>query len=312
VPDVRSIQAGEQCLEVAARAPSLLVCISGGASSLVCVPSDGVTLRMKQHVTRALLASGAPIADVNVVRKHLSLIKGGGLSRAAGEAPVFTLIMSDVVRGQLSDVGSGPTLPDATTVDDAKKIVKKWLPGTDFASLPFAETGDVPNSVEAKIVVAPSDLARAMSSRLKHKGYTVVVRKPTQAPVERVAKDILATAKRLRPGQAAIGVGEPSLKVPEGTRGRGGRSTHLAALVGKALPPGYLFGAFATDGVDGASNTAGAIVDGAFAERVGVEAIDRAIAAYDTGTLHASAGTAMMEAPTGQNLADLHVILRLP
>lgn len=310
VPDDRSLDAAEQCLEFAARAPSLLVCISGGASALVCAPCDGMTLKSKQAVTRALLASGAPISDVNVVRKHLSRIKGGGLARAAGDAPVFTLVQSDVVRGHIYDVGSGPTVSDPSTIADAKKIVKRWAP--ECGILPFVETGEVPNSVDAKIVGGPMDLARSMSSRLKQKGFTVTLRKPTQAPVERVAKDILAAAKKLRPGEAAIGVAEPSLKVPFGMTGRGGRSTHLAALVGKSLPPGYQFGAFATDGVDGCSGTAGAIVDGAFAERAGVEVIDHALATFDTGTLHLAKGTAVPEGPTGHNLADLHVLVRMP
>lgn len=310
VPDERSVAAAEQCLQFAARAPSLLACISGGASSLVCAPSEGVTLAMKQAVTRALLASGAPIADVNVVRKHLSRIKGGGLARAAGEAPVFTLVMSDLVRGHMRDVGSGPTMSDPSTVAQARKIVQRWTP--EFADLPLSKTGEVNNAMEAKVVVGPEDLARAMSSRLRQKGFTVELRKPTQAPVEKVARSLLAAAKRLRPGEATIGVGEPSLKVPAAATGHGGRSTHLATLVGKALPSGYLFGAFATDGVDGCSGTAGAVVDGAFVERAGADFIERALAGFDTGTLHLAAGTALMECPTGHNLADLHVLVRLP
>lgn len=311
VPDARSLDAADQCLEFAARAPSLLVCISGGASSLVCAPSDGITLRTKQALTHALLVSGAPIADVNVVRKHLSRIKGGGLARAAGEAPVFTLVMSDVVRGHMRDVGSGPTLPDPSTIAQAKKIVKKWVPGPEYANLPFVPTGEVPNSVDAKEVVGPDDLARAMSSRLRQRGLTVTLRKPTLAPVERVAKEYLAAVEKMRPGEALLGVGEPSLKVPRDAKGRGGRSTHLATLVGRELPSGFMFGAFATDGVDGCSRTAGAIVDGTFRERAGVDTIARSLATFDTGTLHLAVDTALMENPTGHNLADLHVLVRL-
>lgn len=310
VPDSRSVDAADLCLDFAARAPSLLACISGGASSLVCAPSEGVTLKTKQLLTKALLSSGARISDVNTVRKHLSRIKGGGLARAAGEVPVFTLIMSDVVKGTMDDVGSGPTLADTSNVAEAKKIVKKYAP--EFLKLPFVKTGDVPNSVDARVVVAPDDLARKMSSRLRQKGFTVSLRKPTQAPVTQVAKELLAAAKKMAPGEALIGVGEPSLKIPPEATGRGGRNSHLAALVGKELPSGYQFGAFATDGVDGSSGTAGAIVDGAFVERAGSDTIAREIARFNTGPLHLAAGTALMENPTGHNLADLHVLVRLP
>lgn len=309
LPDERSVEAAEHCLDFAARAPSLLVLVSGGASSLVCAPSKGVTLETKRAVTRALLASGAPIGDMNIVRKHLSRIKGGGLARAAGEVPVFTLIMSDVVRGHMRDVGSGPTLGDPSTVAQAKSIVQKWAPA--FATLPFAKTGKVTTTIEPQVVVAPEDLARAMSSRLRQKGFSVTLRKPTQAAATRVANELLAAAKQLRPGEALVGMGEPSLRLPE-VHGRGGRSTHLATLVGRSLPSGYVFGAFATDGVDGSSGTAGAVVDGAFALRAGEDMIEHALTTFDTGTLHLATGTALMENPTGHNLADLHVLLRLP
>ena len=308
LPDERSVAAGAMCLEFAARAPSLLVLVSGGASALACAPAPGVTLAQKQAVTRALLRSGAPIGDINVVRKHLSRIKGGGLARAAGEAPVFTLVMSDVVRGHPRDVGSGPTMSDPSTVAQARKIVQKWAP--DYADLPFAKTGMVGNSVDAKVVVAPDDLARAMSSRLRHRDFKVTLRRPTTAPVARVARALLKEAARMAPGEALVGVAEPSLKIPPDATGRGGRSTHLAALVGKDLPSGYTFGAFATDGIDGTSDTAGAIVDGAFVERAGAEEIARALATFDTGTLHLRAGTALPAEPTGHNLADLHVLVR--
>jgi hydroxypyruvate reductase len=309
VPDARSVHAGDQCLEFAARAPSLLVLISGGASSLVCAPSAGVTLKTKQTVTRRLLESGAPVTDVNVVRKHLSRIKGGGLARAAGDAPIFTIVMSDVVKGKPEDVGSGPSLSDGSTIASARKIVAKWAP--DLGELPFVKTGKVKNAFDLKVVVAPSDLARAMSSRLKQRSYAVTIRPPTVAPAEHLAKEYLRVAKTLKPGEALIGVAEPSVKLPPGVQGRGGRSTHLATLVGRALPPGYVFGAFATDGVDGSSGTAGAVVDDSFAYGAGKGVIDYALATFDTGSLHLAQGTALPEDPTGHNLADLHVLLCL-
>lgn len=308
LPDQRSVDAAEECLLFAAAAPSLLVLVSGGASSLVCAPVDGVTLAMKQRVTRALIRSGAPIAEVNIVRKHLSRIKGGGLARAAGDAPVFTLIVSDVVRGAPEDVGSGPSVADASTVKRARKIVDRWAP--ELGALPFAKTGKVKNSVGVKVVVAPQDLARAMSSRLRQRGIKVDVRDPSDAKVEKLASEYLTAAAAMKPGEAIVRVAEPSVVVPPDAKGRGGRSTHLAALVGKDLPAGFQFAALATDGVDGTSDTGGAIVNGNFRDYVDETALERALADLDTGPLHLQAGTAVDASPTGHNLADLHVLVR--
>lgn len=308
IPDQRSVEAAEECLMFAAAAPSLLVLVSGGASSLVCAPIEGVTLRTKQSVTRALIQSGAPIAEVNIVRKHLSRIKGGGLARAAGEAPVFTLIVSDVVHGAPEDVGSGPSLADTTSVKRAQKILQRWAP--DLGMLPFAKTGKVKNDVGVKVVVAPKDLARAMSSRLRQRGIKVEVRDPSDAKVEKLAKEYLTAAATMKPGEAIVRVAEPSVAVPANAKGRGGRSTHLATLVGKELPAGFQFAALATDGVDGSSDTGGAIVGGDFLDYVDEKALERALADFDTGPLHLQAGTSVDANPTGHNLADLHVLIR--
>ncbi|MBX3232691.1 MAG: DUF4147 domain-containing protein [Labilithrix sp.] len=306
LPDARSVTAADLCFGVAARAASLLVLVSGGASALVCAPAPGVTLKDKRAVTQALLESGAPIADINVVRKHLSRIKGGGLARAAGGVPVYTLAMSDVVKGGLHDVGSGPSVGDPSTVAQARRVVARWAP--KYADLPFVKTGRTGANVGGDVVIAPADLARAMSSRLRQRDITVRVLRPSDAPLERLAKEYLRAAKTLAPGHALVRVAEPSLTVTG--EGRGGRSTHLATLVGRQLPSGCIFAAFATDGVDGTSDTAGAVVDDTFVARAGEDAIVRALAAFDTGPLHLGLGTAVPTEPTGHNLADLHVLVR--
>lgn len=300
VPDVASVRAAERCLEVVKPRAHVLVLVSGGASALVCAPANGVTLDDKRGVTRAMLTSGATVQETNVVRKHLSRIKGGGLLRAAGDNSVLTLVLSDVVGGTVSDVGSGPSVPDASTVEEARALLERHAPS--HAGLPLVDTYAF-GEVQAKMIGAPEILADAMASELRARGVDASVLPPSQEDVEILAQGYVASAQRLTRGSAIVRAAEPSLVVPE-RAGQGGRSTHLSALVARALPPGVTFGAFATDGVDGPSGTAGAIIEGPLAD------LDDAIARFDTGPALIRAGVALPARPSGQNLGDLHVLWR--
>jgi hydroxypyruvate reductase len=336
LPDARSARAGAACLETArAGGPAtFVVLVSGGASALACAPAARVTLRMKRAVTHAMLASGASVQEINVVRKHLSLLKGGGLARAAAPHRVVTIVASDVIGGSPSDVGSGPSVCDASTVGDARRLLRRFAPS--FARVPLART--LPQSsatatrLRAKVVLSPEDLPRAVGRMLAGAGVSVRLLAPSQAPAETLAAEyaVLARAAARKAGgpRAYVRVAEPSVVVTSRTSerrtgsGKGGRSSHLAALVGRALGGALRggradrrvrFAALASDGVDGVSGTGGAIVDGRFAAKVearlGAGALERAITTFDTGTLHTLMKTAISSAPTGQNLADLHVLL---
>ena len=326
LPDARSVRAGVACLATACSAErtSFVVLVSGGASALACAPSARVTLRTKRAISRAMLDSGASVQEINVVRKHLSLLKGGGLARAAAPNPVLTIVVSDVIGGSAADVGSGPSVPDASTVGEARRLLRAHAPS--FAGVRLSETfrasREDAKRLRAKVVLSPEDLPRAMGRLLTAAGLSVRVLPPSQASAEELATEYAALARRAsRAGtlpRAFVRVAEPSVVVLS-RGGKGGRSTHLAALVGRALgralelAPTVRFATFATDGVDGGSGTAGAVVDGRFAARVdarlGVGALDRAIASFDTGPLHEAMKTAVFMAPTGQNLADLHVLV---
>ena len=298
LPDARSVRAGERCLELASRRgdATIVVLVSGGASALVCAPAPGVTLRDVRAVTRALLASGATVQDINVVRKHLSRIKGGGLARAAGPRRVLTLIASDVIGGRPTDVASGPSVADPSTVAEARKILRHHARA--YASLPLVRTLAAHRG-RARILVSPEHLARALGKEL---GARVL--RPSQASAEDLAREYVALAKR--GSGAVVRAAEPSVVVPA-RGGKGGRCTHLAALVARDLPPGYVFAAIASDGVDGASGTAGAIVDASLREH---HDIDAALARFDTGSLLRRAHAAIPSRPTGHNLTDVHVLVR--
>lgn len=339
LPDARSVRAGRACLAMAEGAAAgdgrdarLVVLVSGGASALACAPAPKITLRTKRAITRTMLESGASIQDVNVVRKHLSLLKGGGLVRAAGSAPVYTLVVSDVIGGSASDVGSGPSVPDASTVRDARRLVSRFAPR--FADVPLvpthARTLAVAARTRARLVASPEDLGRSMASTLRDSGapeMSVRVLPPSQASVESLAEEYVALAVRAGARskgapQVFVRAAEPSVAVTR-SRGRGGRCTHLAALVGRMLgerdastratPPRVVFAALASDGVDGGSGTGGAIIDATFARRAAAElgegALARELSRFDTGALHRSLGTAIVSRPTGHNLADLHVLV---
>lgn len=300
LPDARSARAGKRCLALVAKPGEarILVLVSGGASALVCAPAPGITLAAKRTLTRAMLASGATVQDINVVRKHLSQIKGGGLARAAAPRDVVTLVVSDVIGGTASDVGSGPSVLDDSTVAEARRLLRRFAPA--HARLPLASTlARDPRPLRARVLVSPEHLARAMARELDAKLLA-----PSQADVESLAADYVSRARRLPRGAAVVRAAEPSVVVPA-KAGKGGRSSHLAALVARGLPEGVTFAAIATDGVDGSSGTAGAIVDASSGRD-----LDRAIAGFSTGPWHQRNGTALISKPSGHNLADVHVLFR--
>lgn len=320
LPNRQSVRAAARVLAVARSSATdgrlLLVLVSGGASALTCSPAAGLTLRDKQRVTRAMLASGASIQEINVVRKHLSTIKGGGLARAAAPAPVMTLVASDVIGGAAADVGSGPSVTDSSTVAAARRLLRRYTAtrrdASWFAELPLVRTGKAPNATQARLIASPEELARIVGDALRASGVRALVLPPSQAAASELAREYIELARGLvarPPGIAIVRAAEPAVAVAA-PGGRGGRSTHLATLVGASLPPGAVFMAVATDGDDGTSRTAGAIVDGSFAIKAGARAIESALARFDTGRLHRLVGTALPHRPTGHNLADLHVLVR--
>jgi glycerate 2-kinase len=289
IPDARSVLAATRCFEVP---HPRVVLVSGGASALVCAP-EGVSLSEKKRITRALLSGGASIREINVVRKHLSRIKGGGLHASQ------TLIASDVIGGKPTDIGSGPSVRDPTTARDARKILQRYAPR--WADVPLVRRKPPPPG-RARIIASPEEHARIVARMLDAR-----VLPASEADVDALADEYARLAARLGPGEALVRAAEPSLVVRG--RGRGGRATHLATLVGLRLPPGVTFCAAATDGVDGTSGTAGAIVDASFVRRASAEAIATALATFDTGPLHIALGTARPARPTGQNFTDIHVLV---
>jgi glycerate 2-kinase len=316
VPDARSVAAADRALRLVAGAGCpVLVLLSGGASSLLASPSPGLSFQQKRTVVASLLSSGAPIADINLVRRHLSRVKGGGLLRAAYPSPVHTLILSDVIAGRRSDVGSGPSLPSRAGLQAARRAVARWL-GAWPGGIPLSPCVG-PRDREAagatsELLLSPELFARRVARRLEARlgpGTSVTVGDAFTSDIHEVAPELVAASRALAAGEARVFASECTLRLPQlaSERGRGGRASHLAALVGPRLPSGVSLLCLATDGVDGASGHAGALVrreDFTAASR-----LREALRGYHTGALHDALGTSVV-VPRGHNLADLVVLAR--
>jgi len=239
------------------------------------------------------------------VRRHLSRIKGGGLG-AAASGRVLTLIASDVLGGRAHDVGSGPTVVDPTSVEEAREVLGRY--GLD-APLVATVGPKHPRAaaLEHRFVAEPEDLSALVRAGLEAEGLTVFDMPSTGDDVESLSRAYAGLAAGLNPGQALVRSAEPTLTVPE-KRGKGGRSTHLAALAAAILPDDVVLLCGASDGADGASGTAGAVVTKAALAKHDAAG---AIRAFDSGSLHVAAGTHLdTRGPTGLNLCDVHVLAR--
>jgi hydroxypyruvate reductase len=305
-PTARSEAAARRALELAAKGP-LVALVSGGTSALLSQPAPGLSRKDKAKIVRALSDAGRSVREINLVRRHLSTIKGGGLARRAG-GDVLTLVASDIIDGAAYEVGSGPTLPDPTTLEEARALLAAH--GLDAPLVETLKMGEIRDrSIEGLVVAEPADLARAIIARLETEGLEVHAMPPSVDDVVELSKAYIGLASTLTRGQALVRAAEPVLRLPD-ARGRGGRSTHLAALVASGLPDDVVFLAGASDGVDGTSGTAGALVTKAALKDYDVRG---ALARFDTSLLHQTAGTALIsKGPSGLNLADVHVLARAP
>ena len=327
-PDAQSIRAAERSLEIAQELEAqdhLLVLLSGGGSALLAAPAHGITLSDKQATTRALLESGATIAEINCVRKHLSRIKGGRLALAAGPASVTTLMISDVPGDDPSFVSSGPTVPDHTTLDMAREILRKYgiaAPTSIIAALdnPANETPPADSlglaGVETVIIARARDALRAAAKEGDSAGYVVMdLGDQLQAEARHLGASHAALARRLsvdgKP-RAIISGGETTVTV-QNRQGKGGRN--LEYLLGLAIAldgaPGIAALACDTDGIDGTEDAAGAVVlpdTLARAQELGLDAAEH-LRTNNAYLFFAALGDLVITGPTRTNVNDFRVIL---
>ncbi len=331
VPDEAGIAGTERALEFADAAgldDLVLVLLSGGASANWIAPAAGITLEEKQAATRALLRSGANIAEINCVRKHLSRIKGGRLARRAHPARVVTLAISAVPGDYPAVLGSGPTVPDPTTLADARAIVGKYrlaLPPAVTRALddPGNESPKPGDEIFAgtayRIVARPADALAAARTRARQAGYDCMVlgdrlqgeARVVAAEHARLARDIAAQGRKL----AILSGGELTVTLRGG--GRGGPNQEYALALAIALDGAEGIAAMAadTDGTDGGrgrpDDPAGAFIDATTLARAKAAGLDPAafLADNDSTGFFNGIGDLFTPGPTFTNVTDFRAII---
>jgi glycerate 2-kinase len=333
VPDEAGVEGAREIgnLVAATRPDQLVIClISGGASALLPLPAQPISLAMKQETTRLLLSCGAAIQEINAVRKHLSSIKGGWLAALAYPAPVLSLILSDVIGDHLDVIGSGLTAPDSSTFADALQIFEKYdllerVPGPVLERMQEGKEGAIPETPKAdhhafastqNLIIGSNQLALdAAAAEAESMGYSsTILSSFIEGEAREVAKVHSSIAKQLaRRGQPVappaclVSGGETTVTI-EGN-GLGGRNQEfaLAAAIEIAGLEDVLLLSGGTDGTDGPTDAAGAWCDGTTFSN-GPDASDY-LSRNDSYNYFAKYGGLVKTGPTNTNVMDIQLIL---
>lgn len=338
-PDAGSLAAAEKALTLARTATAqdlVLVLLSGGASSLWAAPAGGLDLAAKTALTRGLLKSGADIHEMNAVRRHLSRIKGGRLAEAAGQAQLLTLAISDVPGDDPETIGSGPTVPDPTTLTDARAVIARRSPRMQDLGLPVPEAviealadpaNETPKAGSSafarstyKIIATPAKALEAAADAARGQGYEVmslgdrVTGEARDVATQHAALALKAIADGRR--LAIISGGELEVTV-RNRAGRGGRSQEYALALALAIDGQKGISALAadTDGIDGGegrvTDPAGAIVSWETCRHASERHLDakKALDNNDATPFFETLGDLIVRGPTHTNVNDFRVIL---
>jgi glycerate 2-kinase len=307
----------------------VLALISGGASALLVAPADGVTLSEKQGVNAALLASGAPIGQMNIVRKHLSCVKGGRLAAMAFPARMLSLMISDVPGDDPALIGSGPTVGDGSTPEESRNILSHWnisVPASVSTVLAGPSTVITPDDLrlartENRVIAAPSQSLEAAAIMARARGHDVRI---LGDRIEGEARDVAAThaalaleiQSRLKPGDAPVLLlsgGE--LTVTRTGNGVGGPNAEFMLAMAIALDSAANIHALAcdTDGVDGAAEVAGAVIGPDTLAKAKAKGLDAAaeLASNNAHSFFAAIGDQVITGPTLTNVNDFRAVLIL-
>ena len=332
VPDAAGVAASTRIMELAASLGAddlALVLISGGGSALATLPIEGVSLADKQALTRALLASGAPIQDINTMRKHLSRIKGGQLAAAIAPARLLTLAISDVAGDDPAVIASGPTVPDASTKADALALLNRWkVPVSQALADAMTQTPESAKADDAcfthatyKLIASGSGSLAAAAKLATAEGYEVL---NLGDRIEGEARDVarahaqLALAARAEGRKLAIlSGGEVAVTFSCLASGQGGPNQEYVLALAIALNGASGITALAgdSDGIDGGSGAAddpaGAMIFGDTLARAGSLKLDpqAALDRHDSGAFFTALGDLLKTGPSFTNVNDFRVIL---
>ena len=337
LPDSSSEKAGRAVLEfVSGLGPNdrVLVLLSAGAATMVCSPPDGVDLKSKAKMTELLQRSGAPMNDVNVVRKHLSSIKGGFLLQAAAPAQLITLAISDIPNDYTDAMSAGLTSYDSSTFAQALQIIEKYdlVADTPKPVMTYLRAGaegkvaETPKPVIGRtappvhIIRSPRDLVSAASRACEATGMAPQLPYPlADGPIEEVARRYgmwmhQARSKLLQRPIVLVGAGEPRVTVTG--KGIGGRCEHLALLMVKYLDgdKGATFVASATDGIDGHEASSGAAITDQTAKKARDKKLlpEKLAEKFDSYKFHDEMGTSLPGKATETAVGDLHLLCLEP
>jgi hydroxypyruvate reductase len=329
VPSQRAVESTNELLERAkAAGPETLVIgvITGGGSACMVAPASGVSLEDLQATTNALLESGTSIEEINAVRKHLSAIKGGQLARALAPARVSALVLSDVVGDSLDVIASGPLAADPTTFADALDVLETYdltVPTAVRERLEAGVAGDLEETpgpddpafdrVSTHLVGTNMTALGAAREEASERGYDTLVlssrirgeaRDAALAHVA-VAEEMVETGTPISPPAVVLSGGETTVTVTGG--GRGGPNQEFALGAAIERPDGAVLAAVDTDGIDGNTDVAGALVDGDTVSDPGVAR--RALDDNDANAYLGERNALVETGPTGTNVNDLRVLV---
>ena len=329
-PDERGVEAARKVQELAeslGEGDLLLALISGGASALLADPAPPIELADLKKLTGDLLRSGADIGEINTVRKHVSVLKGGGLVRLAHPAPTIALLLSDVVGDDPSSIASGLTAPDPTTLEDTRSVLDRYeieLPESIASHLRSVEetpASDDPifENVVNFICGGGRHAAEAAAKKAGDLGFTPLLLTTTltgdtlgaASMYAAIVREVFASGNPVRPPCAIVSGGEATVTVRG--NGKGGPNQEFALALAVELEGVDGWAAFAadTDGNDGSTDAAGGIVDGETAGKIRVRGVDpsEALASNDSHPALEAGGALLVTGPTGTNVNDLRVVL---
>jgi len=330
IPDERGLRAANEILAVARSAGAddlVIVLISGGGSALAPCPAPPITLEEKQALTRLLLAAGANINELNAVRRHCSLFKGGRLARAAGPASVLALVLSDVIGDPLDVIASGPTAPDQTTYADALAILERFelrakAPRAVVEHLERGARGEIPENpkaddpifrrVQNRVIGNNSLVVEAAVRQAEALGLRPsFVTRALSGEAWEVAEEFCGLATSVTPPACLVAGGETTVTVRG--NGVGGRCQEFALAAALAIQgkEDVLVLAAGTDGTDGPTDAAGALADGDTITKAARRNLDAraSLEANDSYRFFSDLGDLITTGPTNTNLLDLYLLL---
>lgn len=336
IPDKSGVEASREVVDLleSADEKTLVLClVSGGGSALLASPCEGITLEDKRKTTDLLLKSGAEINELNAVRKHISSVKGGRLAEIASPAPVISLILSDVIGDSLDVIASGPTAPDSSTFKDALQIIERYklkdhTPPSVVNLLTAGSIGMIgetpkPDSeiftrVKNSIIGNNKIALKAAEQKAEDLGFAAEIKSAEVAGEARdVAKEMAVFAlnkkNKISPGKPLCYISGGETTVSVKGSGMGGRNMELALAFAQAIKgvEGITLLSAGTDGTDGPTDAAGAIVDGMTVPQSEVAGLNAGtyLENNDSYNFFKRAGGLLMTGPTGTNVMDVQIMI---